>query len=270
MITNFYYIKLSSDFRFYKDTKGLITKYKNIYGFQFLLHNYFPQSRKTFVLNLASDDIMTLKASREHCKKAIDLCDELEVLFFSVHAGFCFNAGEQDLGREQTKLPRINIDIAERIFLESMKILSEYAKDCNVKIAIENNVIAHFNLIDGRNLLFLGVQSEDLLRIFKKIRRENVYMLLDVGHLKISAHSLGFDPVEFVQVTAPYTIAVHLSENDGKTDSNMPILQDSWFWAPLKQYLTPDVYYILESYNLRPEEIKTQLSLISDNLTSEG
>ena len=236
----------------------------------FLVHNYFPPPRKPFVLNLASNDEDTLEASREHCKRAVTLSEKLRAPFYSVHAGFCFHADPEDLGKEQTKLPRIPMEEAEEIFVGSLKLLSHYAARCGVDIAIENNVLAPFNLINSRNELFLGLCSDELLRIIDKVNADNLYCLLDVAHLKVSAKALGFDPVQFIREVAPFVKAVHLSDNDGFEDSNETVTRESWFWRPLLEYLPPSTVYVLEVFNSPLEAIVDQLDLMDEKIKQIG
>lgn len=259
-------LELSSAIEFTYELKKKLFQHLETHGLQYLVHNYFPPSKKPLVINLASDNKAILKASRNHCKQALDLCNQLNVPFYSFHAGFCFHAEPEHLGKCHVRLPRIRPEKSQAIFIESLQILSEYAQKYNINLAIENNVVTAFDLVDGKNSLLLGTRSDELLEILESVAAKNLYLLLDMGHLKISAKSLGFDPVEFIKITAPHTIEVHLSENDGASDTNKRITSKSWFWTPLQKYLARSTYYVLEAYNLHPEEISDQLKLIEKKM----
>lgn len=260
-------IELSSNISSAEDVLPELEKYNNTDRLSFLVHNYFPAPRDPFVLNLASNDEHILKSSREHCMRAVALCERLGVPFYSLHAGFCFHAGPEDLGKRQKDLPLIEREEAEEIFTESLTVLCDYAGRLGVDILVENNVLAPFNLIDSQNKLFLGVLSHDLLRMLDVVGDGRLRLLLDVGHLKVSARSLGVDPVRQIQELAPFVRAVHLSDNDGERDSNEKLTRQSWFWPALVKYMDRPTAYILEVYNLSPEEIMSQLELIGEQIT---
>ncbi|MBI2095280.1 MAG: sugar phosphate isomerase/epimerase [Candidatus Omnitrophica bacterium] len=234
----------------------------------FLVHNYFPTPEKPFVLNLASDDPETIRLSREHCQRAIELCAELESPFYSVHSGFCFHAAPRHLGHDQTGLERIPGEKALGIFQESLGILSDYAAPRGVGVLFENNVCAPFNLIDGKNELLLAVTPEEILAIATGVGRKNLGLLLDVAHLKVSATALGFDAAESLKALSGLIRGLHLSDNDGQADTNEPVRENSWFWTPLLKLLPRGAFWVLEAYCLPPDTITAQTGLIDSRRAS--
>ena len=118
------------------------------------------------------------------------------------------------------------MQMAEDIFVESLKVLSQEAAKAGIDLLIENNVLEPFNLVNSKNELLLCVTSDDLLRIIEKTAADNVYILLDVSHLKISANSLRFSSESFIRDVASYVKAVHLSDNNGVRDINKPITEE--------------------------------------------
>lgn len=259
-------LELSSGISCSEKLLSELDRYGKAWKLSFLVHNYFPVPQKPFVLNLASNNRHTLEASIEHCKKAVVLCSKLRVPFYSVHSGFCFHGSPEKLGKDLIRLPRIPMKDAEEIFVESLKRLCHFAGQFDVDIAIENNVLAPFNLVDSENQLFLGLFSHELLRILEKVGTNNLHVLLDVAHLKVSSMSLGLDPVQQIRDVAPFVKAVHLSENDGQRDSNQKVTRKSWFWSALMEYLDSSTAFILEAYDLSLEEIVEQLNLISEKV----
>lgn len=228
---------------------------------KFLVHNYFPVPVRPFVLNLASDDQEMLQKTREHCKFAIDIAAKVDAPFYSVHAGFCIHLKPEDLG-QKLQGKEISKEKAKVTFYESVKLLGEYAATKGVTVAIENNVASAFNLREGRNDLLLGVTGDDLEELMQVVNMPNVRLLLDVAHLRVSANSLGFDAIAAIKKIAPWIIACHLSDNDGQTDSNQVLTSQSWFWEPLAKYLKTKPVWILEVYEITPDVIHEQLSLM--------
>ncbi len=231
--------------------------------FKFLVHNYFPSPAVPFVLNLASSDNYVIERSRAFCKDALLFCAKLKSPYYSVHAGYCFHALPEHLGNDLSRLERISMEESEAIFVESMKIIADYAKKYNVTVLIENNVMSPFNLIDRENKLLLGVTANDIICIISRIGKENIGMLLDVGHLYISSKSLKFSVENFIERCAPLIKYIHFSDNDGINDKNSIISKDSWFWDLLRKNFTCKTIMVLEAYGLDMEVIKQQIDLIT-------
>lgn len=215
---------------------------------KYLVHNYFPSHRDPFVLNLAAADDTALRRSREHCRAAIDLCHEFNAPFFSVHAGFAFQAKPENLGRDVTKLPRVSLEESQETFVESLRDLCAYGQTKQVEVLVENNVVHPFNLIEGKNRVGLCATAEDMLRTYAEVGASNLAFLIDVGHLNVTANSLGFDRDRFLDDVAPHVAAFHLSDNDGTADRNLPFGEDAWFLPKLAEY--PRAAMILEAYAL--------------------
>ena len=226
----------------------------------YLVHNYFPAPRTPFVLNLASSDAASLAQSRAHCRGAVDLAAELNAPMYSFHAGFAFSARPEQLGKNLTDAPRVPLDDAHAIFVESLKELCHYGETKNVRIVVENNVVAPFNLIHGENKLLLCATAEDMLRTYSDVGSSNLGFLVDTGHVKVSAKSLGFDVHAFLDQVKPHLIAFHLSDNDGLSDSNAPVDEKSWFVPRLSEF--PEAIIVLEAYSLEIDEIRANCDLI--------
>lgn len=256
-------IELSSGALYQEDMYNVLKESSDSKRHHFLVHNYFPPPIVPFVLNLASADENVLSLSRKFCMNAIDIAADLGAPFFSVHSGFCVHAKPADLGKDFTALPKFAKERGNHIFIESLKNLVDYAVSKNIDLLIENNVVSSFNLVDGKNELLLGVTEDELLEIFEAVKRDNLGLLLDVAHLKISANALKFDPIDFIDGVAHKIKALHLSDNDGKRDTNDPISTNSWFWEPLLRLVSENAKWILEVYNLSLGMIIEQMSLMS-------
>ena len=91
----------------------------------------------------------------------------------------------------------------------------------------------------------------------------NVKLLIDVAHLKVSARTLNFDPVEYLNEFNDITAAYHISDNNGLEDSNEPFSMDSWFVKHLRKDLK---YYSLEIYVSDISVLESQYALLSEVL----
>lgn len=206
----------------------------------YLIHNYFPPPSTPFLLNLASQNKDVLTQSRVHCRNAIDLSSRLHSNLFAAHAGFAMDLPPDILGKpeQQGILPNDRFSPYEQIYatlLDSARSLTDYAKNHGIRFLIENNVLSSLGGIASRNLLPM-VEADELLRLAKDIGDSNFGLLVDVGHLKVSAHTLGFGSHQFIDSLAPYINAFHLSDNDGVTDQHLPFGNDAWFLPRLRDF----------------------------------
>jgi len=229
-----------------------------------LVHNYFPPPEQPFVLNLASKDPAVVRQSREHCRRAIDLCAEIKAPFYSVHSGYAFDVEPSLLGKKLSHVRRFPLDEAKKIFIESLQGLCEYGHPQGIDLLIENNVVAPMNLIDGKNCLLLSATDEDLLEIRERVGSKHLFFLVDFGHVKVTSLALGFAPTSFTRTLADGIRAFHLSDNDGFQDSNDMFDEKAWFLPMLKDFRNQ--VFVIESYRLEISQIKKCVQTIENAL----
>ena len=145
-----------------------------------------------------------------------------------------------------------------KLFLNRVNLLAEEAKKNNVKILIENNVITKENYKRFNRDPLLLTHPKEIIDFFKKCHK-NVGLLLDVGHLKVSAKTYGFNLFKAHEMLKPYIEGYHLSDNDGLKDSNREFTKNSWFYNGLKK----DVKYIsIEVYSKNLKKLRSLQYLI--------
>lgn len=232
----------------------------------FQVHNYFPPAQEPFVFNLASQNQQLRDVSIAHVKQAIRWATELEHARYSFHAGYLLDPDPAELGKRIAKRRLFDREAGLATFIEQVSALAQYAQTQGVDLLIENNVLSAGNYREFEGDPFLAATPEEALLVMQNTP-DNVNLLVDVAHLKVSAQTLGFDPVEMFRMCAPYIKAYHLSDNDGTRDSNESITRDSWFWPYLKSDLD---YYTLEIYNVEPQAIKEQVVLTQTLLGAAG
>ncbi len=257
------HIELSSDVRYSPD---LLEPVRATNGaIHYLVHNYFPPPADPFVLNLAAFDAQSLRRSRDLCRTAIDLAAELGAPFYSVHSGFAFQLTPDLLGDSgaQARIPKnayTSHDVAYTTFVESVTILAEYAGSKDVQLLIENNVVSPLYLAEHGNNALLMASADEVLRLMRDVNESNLGVLVDVGHLKVTATALGFCPERFVELVAPYIGAFHLSDNDGHTDQNLPFDETAWFCPLLREF--PDAPLVIEVYHLSWQQMRWQYQVL--------
>jgi Sugar phosphate isomerases/epimerases len=196
--------------------------------FEVLLHNYFPVPKVPFVFNLASCNDEIVRASIEHAKRAINLTFQYGGKYFSFHAGYLLDPQISELGKSIKKKKLNDRKTGLTQFIKNVNILADFAKIKGITLLIENNVISANNFASFGCDPLLMTEPSETKYIFDNVN-DNVKLLVDVAHLKVSANTLSFDPVKYLLEFRDITAAYHISDNDGLEDSNQPFTRDSWF-----------------------------------------
>ena len=244
-------------------TENLELKLKKLSSeYKFIVHNYFPPPQNPFVLNLASLNENIYQRSLNHIKKSIELASFIKSPFYSFHAGFLIDPKVKELGKTIKSNYLYDRDKCLERFIYSLKLLSNYASKYKIKLLVENNVITESNLrkFGSNPLLMTDIKStKELVESFD----ENLYFLVDVAHLKVSANTLNFDACSYLEIFKNKIGGYHLSDNNGLSDSNKEVSKNSWFWPHLRRDLN---YYTLEVYNPDPDILFSQLKLAEDKI----
>ena len=230
--------------------------------FEFIVHNYFPPPKKPFVLNLASLNENIYQESVNHIKQSIKLASFIKSPFYSFHAGFLIDPKVKELGKTIKSNNLYDRDKSLERFIYSIKVLSKYASKYKIKLLVENNVITKSNLSKFESNPLLMTDIKNTGEIVKNFD-ENLFFLVDVAHLKVSANTLNFDAREYLEIFKDKIGGYHLSDNNGLVDSNKEISKSSWFWPHLRNDLN---YYTLEVYDQNPKVLFSQLELAQNKV----
>lgn len=224
-------IELTGGTRWYAGFTDDLLELRAHYDLNFLCHNYFPPPSEPFVLNLASLDEDVSGRSLTHARDAMRLSRELGAPRYGVHAGFLIDISVSEVGRPIERRALADRSAALQRFVDNYERLS--AEDPSPVLYLENNVIAGFNFerYHGVNPFLLtdsdGVRELETLIDFR--------LLLDVAHLKVSAHTLGLDFARELSSLAATTDYLHVSDNDALRDSNQGLSRDSALYAQLRE-----------------------------------
>jgi len=242
-------IELSGGTEYYPGIKRDLLDFQQKYEINFLCHNYFPPPKENFVINLASlnDEIHNL--SFQNIKKSIQLSKELGANKFAFHAGFFVEILPLEIGRTISNTKFYEKGKAIEKFVDSVKRLQDFAKD--IDLYIENNVYSkgNYEKYNGREILMLTC-LEDFLELKNRF---DFKLLLDFARLKVSSTSMGLNFDKQITSLLRETDYLHLSDNDGMTDSNMPITNKTNYLSifeglDISKYdITIEVYDSLES-----------------------
>ena len=231
-------------------------------NFNIALHNYFPVPKEPFVFNLASFNVEILDKSMAHAKKAINLTAKFGGEFYSFHAGYLLDPDVSELGNKINKKKLNSRSEGLEQFIKNVNELAVCANESGITLLVENNVLSKANFESFNNNPLLMTGPEETKIVFERVN-DNVKLLIDVAHLKVSANTLKFDPVSYLNKFKSITAAYHISDNNGLEDSNEPFTIDSWFVEHIRKDLN---YYSLEIYVADIKVLEGQYSLLSSIL----
>jgi sugar phosphate isomerase/epimerase len=229
------------------------------FNFNFLIHNYFPPPKDPFNFNLASQNTEIKKKSVNLAKKAIDLCYKINSPIYTFHAGFTVDPPK--LGKA---FPRENIPERQKTietYVKSVKELVSHAKKRGIKIAMEPNVVQKFNLVNNLNKLCLFAEFQEMEILFEYFKKEELGILLDLGHTSVTSHWLKFDKDEFVKQCKSRVFAIHISNNNGLQDQHKSLTKNCWQVSKLEEFKNTPI--ILETMNLSIQKIKHNIKLVN-------
>lgn len=249
----------------------LIKNYMNK-GARFTFHNYFPPPKKPIVLNYLTQNPELKMKCQEIIRNAINLAKKTGVKIYAFHPGYYREAemnekGYFDFFGNERRNFEYGLDVFKKDFVNFYKTLKIGSKQNDISLGFENL----FPNPDGTNDSFMCT-FEEISKVFNHAKKENIKLklLIDLGHLAISANFLKFDRIEFLNnVLNNYgdnIFEVHISENDGVRDLHNRINVDSWqldalkLFKRLKNY--NEIIFTYESRGMTISEIKDDLKLI--------
>lgn len=227
-----------------------------------LIHNYFPAPLEPFVLNLASMNPEVLKKSIAHVTQGLEFAAAVKCPFYSVHAGFCMDPDPNDLGKPFDLKMIYPRERHWETFLNSVDQLLKVASSLGVKLVIENNVLAKFNLTSKGENPTLCAGPEEILKLIELFgNRDSFGLLLDTAHLKVSRNTIGFNVEPLLTKIAPYTHQIHHSDNDGSADTNGPIDKNYWFLEHMGKF--SHAVHTLEVHDQSEADIAVQKNILA-------
>lgn len=247
-----------------KDYSTDVLKLLKKHNFNYIVHHYFPPPKKPFIINLASQNKSILKKSIDQIIKSIDFCGDFNINLFSFHAGFSIDP-DINLKFNFNNIPEYQSSFST--FKESVMKISDYAERRSVKVAVENNVLSEYNLIDGQNILLLMCELWEFERIFNELPSRNLGVLLDIGHLKVTSNLLNSDADEFIHKMEDKTIAVHVHENNGRVDAHRCLREGDRSLTIVNGYFkNKDIPIILECKCSDIKELENALMLLKGSV----
>lgn len=244
--------------------KEIVGSLRNYQGVEFLIHHYFPPPEIPFVCNIGHP--ATVERACDFIKKNIEMCSFLGISYYSLHAGYGINPSPDQLGERQSSLKPIPYEKSIRLFVDTAARLEAYGKSRGVKLVWENNVVSAMNLFDTKRTPYLFADVDFLIEVENERWWKSALVLLDMGHVKVSAATLNYAPAEFVERIAEKVIQIHLSDNDGMADTNQPVTNETFRrFKKLSAFVNLETV-ILEVYRIGLPKIREQVDLIREHI----
>ncbi len=251
------------------DFRKLIGKVKSS-GRNVLIHGYFPPQEKSIILNFASLDSDLVARSLTLAESAISLCAEFGIPYYSFHPGYLATGYEDKGNFIFEKKGFASYGDALSIFRRSFEKLYDLSKKHGVRLAVENLFINRGNVKDSLNNSFEEI--EELMSLLPS----DVGLLLDLGHMNVSASYMNFSRDEFLRkYKAKFgdrLFEIHLSENKGDFDTHDPLSAYSWQLKCLTGFRScpgvdgKGIRITLESRKLDPDILRKNLLLIGKSI----
>ena len=245
-------VELGSNHVYEKNFKKIIKKY----NFNFIVHNYFPIPKNSFVINIASQNKKIRNLSINHIKKAILFCKSINSKLYTFHPGFISDPISANNSKKNydfiwsNKTQKSNYNIAFNLMLEALKKIVAFAKKNNVKIAIETE-----GSFEKKNFLLMQTPKE-YKKLFLHFKPRDLGINLNIGHLNLASRAFKFSKTKFINLIKPYVLALELSHNNGLLDQHLPLKKKSWYWNIIKDPFFSKAYKILEFRNTNIKEFK--------------
>jgi sugar phosphate isomerase/epimerase len=198
----------------------------------FVIHNYFPPPRDSFVLNLASPDREIVERSLAFVLNTLELAARVGAPLYSVHGGFVTDpVGFDGTSFEfpEPESPHAAQQAQER-FVEALSRPLARAEELGVLLLVENNVCTERHV--GKLLLS---EPREFISLFESVPSPALGALIDFGHLNVSARVLGFERLEMISAMGTRIGAFHVHDNSGLADEHRPVAPESWVLEVLRQ-----------------------------------
>ena len=239
--------------------------YLSKFSFKYLVHNYFPIPKKSFVLNISSLDNNIRERSIKHVKYAIDFCYKHNCHLYTFHPGFLsdpmgsnYSKDNYDFIWEEEPANAFNYNKSKDLMYKALDEILLYANLKNIKIAIETE-----GSLTKKNYLLIQ-QPNEYIEFISKYSPSDIGINLNIGHMNLASRAFHFEKLEFVDLIANYVVAMELSHNNGLEDQHLPLEVDGWYWDLINDNRFKEVFKILEYRNTEISVIKKNIQMIKE------
>jgi sugar phosphate isomerase/epimerase len=254
-----YNIEIGSNHQYEENYNYVLKKKCN-----YLIHNYFPVPKKSFVINIASLDNKIRSRSINQIKKSILFCKKSKAKLYTFHPGFLSDPEGEGNGNKKSrnydfkwkaKLLKKNYSVSWSYMIKSIKEVVEFAKKKNINIAIETE--GSVNASDHL-LMQKPIEYKKFMKIFSN---KEIGINLNIGHLNLASKKFKFDKFKFIKLISNYIVAFECSHNYGRDDNHLPLKKYAWYWRVLKNKKYENLPKILEFRYVSVQKILNSVKL---------
>lgn len=196
-------------------------------------------------VNLAFDERYDLSCSIMEAQ--IEFCRRIGADRLVIHSGLeALTAARRGY---QRRLPTDD-ELVEcaRQEVRALRSLGPLAADAGVLICMENgdphlweyNVLAQFGLGDEALPKYHGrLVVGNVLRQLEAVDHPNVSMCLDLAHLFLASHALGFNYMDAIAEASPWVRHLHMNDNYGKLDRGADNGYNRWVFGEADMHMPP-------------------------------
>ncbi len=239
--------------------------YKNIIKKNFkkkiLIHNFFPPTKnKNFVINIASNDQKIRDESVNLVLKNINFAESVGASIYTFHPGFLSSLKPQKNIKKKnydfnfSNKDTLNHKKSFQNMVNSLKKITQYAKDKNIKIAIETE-----GSIQKKDFLLMQ-KPDEFIKLFKIIPK-NLWINFNVAHSYFASKSFNFNFNNFIKIIKKKIIAVELSCNNGINDQHLPIKLKSKNLKFIRDF--KNIPIILEFRHSSLQDLKKSINILN-------
>lgn len=240
----------------------LVSRLKQ-FEIQYIVHNYFPPSAESFIVNIASTSTLIRTRSLRHAMDSISFCRQIGASLYTVHPGFMFDPSEESESTENYDFiffkPRVDYTSEDYyntcfdLFIDSARLLCRHAQREGVRLAVESQ-----GSVLNANNLFLQ-HPDDFERLMTAFAPTELGINLNLGHLNLASQAFGFDREAFIRQISDYIAAFEISHNDGQKDDHGPLVKEGWYWKVIRDKRFTQVPKIFEGRNLSLQIIRAMV-----------
>lgn len=238
-------IELSGGTDYYEGIESDLKELKREYDLIYSCHAYFPPPREPFVVNLASCNDKIYRQSIEHYENCVKMLKHIDCGILSVHAGFMIEFGADKIGKKLSNSIVYNKSNAYDRFCSAYEYIAKQCSDNGIDLFLENNVLSSENYEEFSHHNYMMMTDYNSIMEMKKQLDFN--LLLDLGHLHVSARTLGMDFQDECTKLREYVGWLHLSENNGVCDEHRPLVAESEILREFRKLYIPGINVTLET-----------------------
>lgn len=238
-------IELSGGTSYSDNIEKELINLKDLYGVRYACHAYFPPPKVPFVINLASCNDAIYQQSINHYTQCIEMLKLIGCRTLSIHAGVLIEIGPAEIGKKLSGKIIYDEKKAYERFCAAYIYIDKLCAENGIKLFLENNVLSAENYKQFKHHNYMMMTDYDSIMKMKK--ELDFKLLLDLGHLHVSANTLGLDYSRECGLLAKHIKWIHISENNGISDEHKPLTKGSVIMEEFYKIYNPSINVTLET-----------------------